>query len=163
VVSARTFGGQVALHNRVPLLRDPRQIGLLRNRMKADAEPDQVHLARDLAKLGHVSAHLGADCVDVSKRCTRKLELGSRFERDAGAPSPERDDWSARRFALRDPSVTLGERAQNPQHAVFALVLNRPPVERTQAELLGLSADQPLIAWFFRGAKRLEKLVRVAY
>ena len=156
--------GEVDLHDPVASLRDPVEVGLLRERVEADAEPHEPEVVGDVADLGEVSARLRADAVHVRQRRARELELATRLERDRREPAPQRDQRTARLLGLGGPAVAIDEHVEDRLHAAPARVrvVQRRARLLVDAELLGLRADAKRLLRLLRAAEDREEIVLTA-
>src|SRR5690606_39878891 len=102
----------------IALLGDPGQIRRTRQRVEADAEPEDFELAADRRELPLVLPSLFGDLMHGFERRAAELELTTGLERDRGGAAPQRDDGAALRLGLGLPPGRPGrERAQDALHA----------------------------------------------
>jgi hypothetical protein len=141
VEAVRAARRQVAPHDRIARLGHPGEIGLRREGVEPDAEPDQLELGGDVPQLREVPAHLHADLVDVLEGRSGQLELSAWLEGHRGASPGERDQRTAGGLVLGCPAVPLDERLEHAEDAPLALVGDGSARFRVDPELLCLSAD----------------------
>ena len=133
----------IIFHNPVAALRHHRGFFKAPDRREAQSQKTNTKRIGDLADFAQMPANLVTGLVDMFQRRARKLELAARLQRYARPVTFQADNMFA--FIQAFPAKLVFQPIQKRLDA--ALIRDRTKTFLTEAELLVLGADQPLLFW----------------